>query len=79
MAEVLQLLGDGGVEALQLLGDREHLGLEVLGDGSVLNLRCPNTLKLLGTGGEKRLRGRSSFADGTALCLKLGSGLIGQA
>ena len=44
MAEVLQLLGDGGVEVQQLLAEGADLGPKALCGGSLLSLSAPNAL-----------------------------------
>eukprot|EP00969_Alexandrium_andersonii_P291920 12901950-Alexandrium_andersonii.AAC.1 len=79
MAEVQELLGDGGVEVQQLLGDRADLGLQGLCRGRLLGLRAPELLELVGAGGEERLHGGPGFADRLALGLKFCSGLANQA
>eukprot|EP00969_Alexandrium_andersonii_P058282 2566960-Alexandrium_andersonii.AAC.1 len=79
MADVLQLLGDGVVEAVQLLGDRQHLCLEGLGDGGTQVLGIPNNLELRRTGGEQRPHYRPSFPDGGPLGLELSPSLSDQA
>eukprot|EP00969_Alexandrium_andersonii_P369243 15474689-Alexandrium_andersonii.AAC.1 len=79
MAEVLQLLGDGGVEVQQLLAGGADLGPEAFGCRGLLSLSAPNALDLARTGGKERLPGGSNFTDGTALGLKLGPGLNDQA
>eukprot|EP00969_Alexandrium_andersonii_P008542 372677-Alexandrium_andersonii.AAC.1 len=52
MAEVLELLGDGGVEAQQLLGEGADLGLQSLRRGRLLCLSAPELLKIAGARSE---------------------------
>eukprot|EP00969_Alexandrium_andersonii_P252360 11152876-Alexandrium_andersonii.AAC.1 len=79
MAEVQELLGDGGVVVQQLLGDRADLGLQGLGRGRLLSLRAPEPLELVGAGGEECLHGSPRLADGLTLSLKFCPGLADQA
>eukprot|EP00969_Alexandrium_andersonii_P124281 5491952-Alexandrium_andersonii.AAC.1 len=79
MAEVLQLLGDGGVEVQQLLVERVDLGPEAFGNGGLLRLGIPDALELARTASEEGLHSRPSFTDRAALGLKLCPSLINQA
>eukprot|EP00969_Alexandrium_andersonii_P271116 11982947-Alexandrium_andersonii.AAC.1 len=63
MAEVQELLGDGGVEVQQLLGDGADLGLQDLRRGCPLRLSAPELLELVGSRGEERLHGGPGLAD----------------
>eukprot|EP00969_Alexandrium_andersonii_P041926 1839037-Alexandrium_andersonii.AAC.1 len=79
MADVQELLGDGGVEVHHLLGGGADLGLQGLHRCRLLRLSAPEPLKLVGARGEERLHGRPGFAHRLALGLNLGPSLANQA
>eukprot|EP00969_Alexandrium_andersonii_P077619 3423420-Alexandrium_andersonii.AAC.1 len=66
MAEVLQLLGDGGAEVQRLLAEGADFGPEAFGSRGLLGLGAPNALEFARTGSEEGFHGRPSFTDGAA-------------